>query len=47
MVELDQNKKSKPPDWPDALWKLYFTSEMNKCKFKYTIVYKSSTESLF
>ena len=24
MVELNQNKNSKQPDQPDAVWKLYF-----------------------
>ena len=24
IAKLDQNKNSKQPDWPDAIWKLYF-----------------------
>ena len=30
MVELNQNKNSKQPDQPDAVWKLYFTLEINE-----------------
>ena len=30
LVELNQNKSSKQPDWPDAAWKLYFTLEINE-----------------
>ena len=30
MAELNQNKNSKQPDWPDAKWKLYFTLEINE-----------------
>ena len=30
MAELNQNKISnKSSDWPDAVWELYFTSEIN------------------
>ena len=29
-VELNQNKKSKQPDWPDAVRKLYFSFQINK-----------------
>ena len=29
MVELNQNKNSKQSDRPDAVWKLYFTLEIN------------------
>ena len=29
MAELNQNKNSKQPDQPDAVWKLYFTLEIN------------------
>ena len=29
-AELNQNKNSKQPDWPDAAWKLYFTFEINE-----------------
>ena len=29
MVELNQNKNSQQPDWPDSLWKLYFILEIN------------------
>ena len=28
IAELNQN--SKHPDWPDAVWKLYFTLEINE-----------------
>ena len=30
MAELIQNKNSKQPDQPDAVWKLYFTLEINE-----------------
>ena len=30
MVELNRNKNSKQPDWPDSVWKLYFTMEINE-----------------
>ena len=30
MAELNQNKNSKQPDRPDAMWKLYFTLEINE-----------------
>ena len=30
MVKLNQNKNSKQPDRPDAVRKLYFTSEINQ-----------------
>ena len=30
MAELNQNKNSKQPHWPDAVWKLYFNLEINK-----------------
>ena len=30
MAELNQNKNSKQPDPPDAMWKLYFTLEINE-----------------
>ena len=29
-VESNQNKNSNKPDWPDAVWKLYFTFEINE-----------------
>ena len=29
-AELNQNQNSKHPDWPDAVWKLYFTLEINE-----------------
>ena len=29
-AELKQNKNSKQPNWPDAMWKLYFTFEINE-----------------
>ena len=28
-AELNQNKNSEQPDWPDVVWKLYFTLEIN------------------
>ena len=30
MAELNKNKNSKQPDQPDAVWKLYFTLEINE-----------------
>ena len=30
MEELNQNQNSEQPDLPDAVWKLYFTLEMNE-----------------
>ena len=30
MAELNQNKNSKQPDGPDAVWKLYLTLEINE-----------------
>ena len=30
MAELNQNKNSKQPDRPDAVWKLYFNLEKNE-----------------
>ena len=30
MAELNKNKDSKQPDWTDAVWKLYFTLEINE-----------------
>ena len=30
MSELNQNKNSKQPDRPDAVWKLYCTLEINE-----------------
>ena len=30
IAELNQNKNSKQPDRPDAVWKLYFTMEINE-----------------
>ena len=30
MAELNQNQKSKQPDRPDTVWKLYFTLEINE-----------------
>ena len=30
MVELNKNKNSKQPDQPDAVWKPYFTMEINE-----------------
>ena len=29
MAELNQNKNSKQADWPNAVWKFYFSLEMN------------------
>lgn len=29
LAELNQNKKSQQPDWPEAVWKLYFTLVIN------------------
>ena len=30
MAELNQNQNSKQPDLPDAVWKLYFTLQVNE-----------------
>ena len=30
MAELNQNQNSKHLDWPVAVWKLYFTLEINE-----------------
>ena len=30
MEELNQNQNSKQPNWPDAMWKLYFTLGINE-----------------
>ena len=30
MAELNENENSKQPDRPDAVWKLYFTLEINE-----------------
>ena len=30
MAELNHNKNPKQPDWPDVVWKLYFTLEINE-----------------
>ena len=30
MAELNKNKNSKQPDRPNAVWKLYFTLEINE-----------------
>ena len=30
MTELNQDKTSKQLDWPDAVWKFYFTLEINE-----------------
>ena len=30
MMELNQNKNSKQPDQSDAVWKAYFTLEINE-----------------
>ena len=30
MAKLSQNKISEQPDWLDAVWKLYFTLEINE-----------------
>ena len=30
MAELNQNKSSKQPGWPDAVWKFYFILELNE-----------------
>ena len=30
MTKLNQNKNSKQPDWPDAVWKLYFSLEIDE-----------------
>ena len=30
MAELNQNQNSKQPDRPDAVWKFYFTLQINE-----------------
>ena len=30
IVELNKNKNSKQPDWPDAVWKFHFILEINE-----------------
>ena len=30
IAQLNQDKKPKQPDWPDAVRKIYFTSETNQ-----------------
>ena len=45
MAEPNKNKNSKQPDLPDAVWKLYFTLEINNTINK--IFCTRSTESLF
>ena len=30
LTELNQNQDSKQPDRPDAVWKIYFTLEINE-----------------
>ena len=45
MAELNQNKNSKQPDRPDAVWKLYFTLEKMNSAIN-NIFYKRSTELL-
>ena len=30
VAELNQNKSSKQPDWPDAVWKRYFILEITE-----------------
>ena len=30
MEELDENENSKQLDWPDAVWKFFFTLEINE-----------------
>ena len=36
MTELNQNKNSKQPDRADAVWKLYFTLEINELTKSFT-----------
>ena len=30
IAQLNQDKKSKQPDWPDTVRNIYFTSEINQ-----------------
>ena len=30
IAELNKNKNLKQPDWPDAVWKIYFTLKINE-----------------
>ena len=33
MAELNQNKKSQQPGWPDSMWKLFFILEINYIQY--------------
>ena len=46
MAELNQNIYPKQPDRPDAVWKLYFTLEINEWTINKTF-YTCSAKSLF
>ena len=39
MAELNQNKKSQQPGWPDSVWKLYLISEINHIKHNYLHIF--------
>ena len=39
MAELNQNKKSQQPGWPDSVWKLYFILEINHIQHNYLQVF--------
>ena len=38
MVQINKNTNSKQADWPDAVWKLCFTSETNEQDMFYRII---------
>ena len=41
MAELNQNKKSQQPGWPDSEWKLYFIFGVNHMQHNYLhVVYE-------
>ena len=39
MSELNQNKKSQQPGWPDSAWKFYFVLEINHIQHNYLYVF--------
>ena len=48
MMEPNQNKKlNKPLDCSDAIWKIYFNSEINKSQIHIHMCFRCSAESLF
>ena len=47
IAELNQNKSSKQPDFPDTVWKLYFNLEKKNNSTISKTFYTWSTEPLF